>query len=79
MQPRLSTPDLLEEVTSLVEYPVALTGSFEEAFLAVPQEALILAMKSHQKCFYLTDSNGKLLPKFITISNIESTDPGSSC
>lgn len=67
--------DLLEEVTSLVEYPVALTGSFEEAFLSVPQEALILAMKSHQKCFYLTDSNGKLLPKFITISNIESTDP----
>lgn len=69
-------PDLLEEVTNLVEFPVALTGSFEEAFLAVPQEALILAMKSHQKCFYLTDSNGKLLPKFITISNIESTDPG---
>lgn len=67
--------DLLDEVTGLVEFPVALTGSFEEEFLAVPQEALILAMKSHQKCFYLTDSNGKLLPKFITICNIESTDP----
>jgi glycyl-tRNA synthetase beta chain len=68
-------PDLLEEVTNLVEFPVALTGSFEKAFLTVPQEALILAMKSHQKYFYLADSNGKLLPKFITISNIESTDP----
>ena len=67
--------DLLQEVTSLVEFPVALTGGFEEEFLAVPQEALILAMKSHQKCFYLADESGKLLPHFITVSNIESTDP----
>ena len=64
---------LLEEVTSLVEF-VALTGSFDEAFLAVPQEALILAMKSHQKCFHLADAEGRLLPKFVTISNIESKD-----
>lgn len=67
--------DLLDEVTSLVEFPVALMGKFEEHFLEVPAEALILAMKSHQKCFYLTDTNGTLLPRFITVSNIRSTDP----
>ena len=67
--------DLLEEVTSLVEFPVALLGKFDEHFLEVPAEALILAMKSHQKCFYLTDSTGKLLPRFIAVSNIRSTDP----
>jgi len=66
---------LLDEVTSLVELPVALTGSFDEAFLAVPQEALILAMKAHQKCFHLADAEGRLLPKFVAISNIESKDP----
>ena len=66
---------LLDEVTSLVEFPVALTGSFDEAFLAVPQEALILAMKSHQKCFHLADAEGRLLPKFVAISNLESEDP----
>ena len=66
---------LLEEVTSLVEFPVALTGSFDEEFLAVPQEAIILAMKSHQKCFHLADAEGRLLPKFVAISNIESKDP----
>jgi len=67
--------DLLEEVTSLVEWPVALTGRFDEHFLDVPSEALISSMKSHQKCFYLLDSKGALLPNFITLSNIESTDP----
>ena len=66
---------LLDEVTSLVEFPVALTGSFDKSFLAVPQEALILAMKSHQKYFHLTDAEGQLVPKFIVISNIESKDP----
>ena len=66
---------MLDEVTALVEYPVALTGNFDEEYLEVPQEALILAMKSHQKCFYLTDENNKLLPKFVTVSNIESKDP----
>lgn len=66
---------LLDEVTSLVEFPVALTGSFDEAFLAVPQEALILAMKSHQKCFHLADAEGRLLPKFVAISNLESKNP----
>ena len=66
---------LLDEVTSLVEYPVALTGQFDEDFLEVPPEALILTMKSHQKCFYLIDKKDKLLPKFITISTLVSKDP----
>lgn len=67
--------NLLDEVTALVEYPVALTGNFDLEFLQVPAEALILAMKSHQKCFYLVDAKGELLPKFVTVSNIVSSDP----
>lgn len=66
---------LLDEVTGLVEWPVALTGSFEERFLAVPAEALVSSMKEHQKYFHLVDGDGKLKPNFITISNIESVDP----
>ncbi len=66
---------LLEEVTSLVEFPVALTGKFDETFLEVPSEALILAMKSHQKCFYLVNAEQQLLPFFVTVSNIRSEDP----
>ncbi|MDD9891440.1 MAG: glycine--tRNA ligase subunit beta [Gammaproteobacteria bacterium] len=66
---------LLDEVTALVEYPVALTGNFDDDFLQVPPEALILAMKSHQKCFYLVDDDQNLLPKFVTVSNIVSKDP----
>ena len=68
-------PDLLDEVTGLVEWPVALTGSFEERFLEVPAEALVSSMKEHQKYFHLVDSEGRLKPNFITLSNIESTDP----
>ncbi|MEP4486239.1 MAG: glycine--tRNA ligase subunit beta [Halioglobus sp.] len=67
--------DLLDEVTGLVEWPVALTGAFEERFLEVPSEALIMSMKEHQKYFHLVGTDGALLPNFITISNIESTDP----
>ncbi|MFN2327464.1 MAG: glycine--tRNA ligase subunit beta [Chromatocurvus sp.] len=67
--------DLLDEVTGLVEWPVALTGEFESRFLDVPAEALISSMKEHQKYFHLVDDSGKLLPNFITISNIESKDP----
>lgn len=67
--------DLLEEVTALVEWPVALTGSFDEAFLAVPKEALVSSMKKHQKCFTLEDSSGNILPHFISVSNLESQDP----
>lgn len=67
--------DLLDEVTGLVEWPVALTGSFEERFLEVPAQALISSMKEHQKYFHLVDAEGQLLPHFITLSNIESKDP----
>ena len=67
--------DLLDEVTALVEWPVALSGSFEERFLKVPQEALISSMKGHQKYFHVVDTNGKLLPHFITVANIERKDP----
>ena len=67
--------DLLDEVTGLVEWPVALTGSFEERFLDVPPEALVSSMKEHQKYFHLVDGEGQLKPNFITISNIESKDP----
>ncbi len=66
---------LLDEVTGLVEFPVALTGNFDELFLEVPAEALVLAMKSHQKCFCLVNKEGALLPHFVTVSNIRSGDP----
>tara|TARA_Y100000748_G_scaffold206626_1_gene173050 strand:- start:4535 stop:6589 length:2055 start_codon:yes stop_codon:yes gene_type:complete len=67
--------DLLDEVTALVEWPVPLVCSFEERFLEVPQEALISTMQDNQKYFCLLDANGKLLPRFITVSNLESKDP----
>ena len=67
--------DLLDEVTALVEWPVAISGGFEQRFLAVPHEALILTMKKNQKYFHLLDNTGKLLPHFITIANIESQHP----
>ena len=67
--------DLLEEVTSLVEWPVAVVGSFDSAFLEVPAEALIAAMKNHQKYFHMVDETGGLMPNFIAVSNIESRDP----
>ena len=68
--------DLLDEVTGLVEWPAALRGSFDQEFLAVPAQALISAMKTHQKYFHLNDaSSGSLLPAFITVANIESKQP----
>ena len=66
---------LLDEVTSLVEWPVALVANFEESFLAVPKEALIYTMKDDQKYFPLLDMNGQLKSRFIFITNIESKDP----
>ena len=65
---------LLDEVTSLVEWPSALAGGFDSSFLRVPPEVLISAMKEHQRYFHLVDGNGDLLPRFITISNIDSLD-----
>lgn len=67
--------DLLDEVTALVDLPVALRASFEDRFLQVPQEALISTMQADQKYFCLTDGDGKLQPYFIFISNIDSKDP----
>ncbi|UYF99979.1 glycine--tRNA ligase subunit beta [Halomonas sp. GD1P12] len=67
--------DLLVEVSGLVEWPVALTGTFDERFLKVPGECLISSMKANQKYFHLLDDDGALKPLFITISNIESQDP----
>ena len=67
--------DLVEEVTSLVEWPVVLTAKFEEEFLKVPSEALVYTMKGDQKYFPVYDSNKKLLPNFIFVSNIESKEP----
>jgi len=66
---------LLNEVTALVEWPVALTGRFEERFLAVPAEALVSSMKEHQKYFHVVDADGQLMPHFITVANIISKDP----
>ena len=67
--------DLLDEVTALNEWPVPLLGNFEERFLEVPAEALISSMKEHQKYFHVVDKNGRMLPHFITIANLESKDP----
>ena len=70
-------PDaLLDEVTSLVEWPVVYTCRFEDEFLQVPQECLILTMQTNQKYFALTDANGKLRSRFLIVSNIETATPG---
>jgi glycyl-tRNA synthetase beta chain len=68
---------LLDEVTGLVEWPVALQGSFDPAFLEVPAGAVISSMKEHQKYFHLVSNQNQLLPLFITVSNIESNNPAS--
>lgn len=68
---------LLDEVASLVEWPVALTGKFDDEFLSVPAECLISSMAEHQKYFHVLDKDGKLMPNFITVSNIESKRPQS--
>ncbi|AEW44216.1 glycyl-tRNA synthetase, b subunit [Serratia symbiotica str. 'Cinara cedri'] len=73
-QARLSE-SLLEEVTSLVEWPIVLAGQFEDKFLALPAAALICTMTSHQKYFPIYGYTGNLLPKFIFVTNIESEDP----
>ena len=67
--------DLLDEVTSLNEWPTALAGTFDELFLDIPSQALISSMKEHQKYFHVVNKNGDLLPNFITVCNIESKDP----
>ncbi|MDD9339441.1 MAG: glycine--tRNA ligase subunit beta [Providencia heimbachae] len=69
------TNSLLEEVASLVEWPVVLTAKFEEKFLEVPSEALVYTMKGDQKYFPVYDNAGNLMPNFIFVTNIESSDP----
>ncbi len=70
----LTEPELLDEVTGLVEWPVAITGKFNEQFLSVPKESLISSMQEHQKYFPVLDDRGSLLPFFVCISNIISKD-----
>lgn len=66
---------LVDQVTSIVEWPHALIAHFNNNFLAVPAEALIASMQEHQKCFALQDADGQLLPSFITVVNIDSLNP----
>lgn len=66
---------LLDEVTALVEWPVPLAGRFEERFLELPREVLISTLQDHQRYFAVEDAQGRLMPSFITVSNIESRDP----
>ena len=71
-------PDaLLDEVTALVEWPAVYAGTFDPAFLAVPQECLILTMQQNQKYFALADAEGKLANRFLIVSNIETADPAA--
>lgn len=71
----ISSEDLLNEVTGLVEWPYALCGHFDETFLQVPKEVLISSMQDHQRYFPVIDDNKKLLPYFITISNMQTSEP----
>ncbi len=68
---------LLDEVTALIELPIAVSGSFDKEFLQVPQECLITSMQDHQKYFPVVDSDNKLMPYFITTSNIKSSNPAA--
>lgn len=71
-------PALLEEVTGLVEWPVVRAGRIDEAFMMVPQEVLITAMRTHQKYFSLVDGDGRLAPHFVVVANTETTDGGAA-
>ncbi len=73
----LITEALLQEVTALVEWPVVLTGRFEERFLSLPREVLTSTLEDHQRYFPVEDAQGRLLPAFIAVSNIESRDPAT--
>ncbi len=67
--------DLLNEVTALIELPIAISGNFDKSYLEIPQECLISSMQDHQKYFPVVDDKGELLAHFITISNIKSSNP----
>ena len=66
---------LFDEVTALVEWPVPMTGSFDDEYLALPREVVISTLAGHQRYFPIANKNGDLLPKFITVANLESADP----
>ena len=66
---------LLDLVTGMVEFPVALMGEFDKRFLKLPGEVLVSCMVAHQKYFHFRDANGDLLPNFIAVANIKSSDP----
>lgn len=68
---------LVHEVASLTEWPVAVAGSFDERYLAVPQEVLITTMQDNQKTFAVVGSCGKIMPHFVAVANLESLDPAS--
>ncbi|HET6757549.1 MAG TPA: glycine--tRNA ligase subunit beta, partial [Burkholderiales bacterium] len=67
--------DLIDEVTALVEYPAVYAGEFDPAFLAIPQECLVLSMEQHQRYFPLLHKDGTLLPKFLMVANVDPDDP----
>lgn len=71
----ISSDEFLDEVTGLVEWPMALCGHFDSEFLNLPDEVLISSMQDHQRYFPVIDLNGKLLPYFVTVSNIQSDEP----
>ena len=66
---------LVDEVTALTEWPVAMTGNFDKSFLALPKEAIVASLTSHQRYFPVVDAKGELLPAFIFVANLESRDP----
>ena len=66
---------LIDEVTALTEWPVSVTGSFDKEFLSLPREVIVATLTNHQRYFPVEDSEGRLLPVFITLANLESTDP----
>ncbi len=71
----VASEELFDEVTALVEWPVPLTGSFDESFLKLPREAVVSTLTSHQRYFPVENEQGELLPAFITIVNLDSKDP----
>ena len=67
---------LYDEVTALTEWPVAVTGRFDESFLELPREVIVATLQNHQRYFALAGKDGALLPAFVTVANIDSPDPG---
>lgn len=73
----VSSPELVDEITGLVEWPVALTGRFEERFLKLPDEVIVASLQEHLRFFPVRDTSGALVPGFVVISNLESRDPAA--